>query len=94
MPQAEDAAITVVWVSYFSRSYLEKLYPNLKERASGRFALRFLIMDNTDGEDDAIAEFAAERDDVELHAVPAHGLVGSWGHARGLDEAAGTGWKG
>lgn len=82
-----DEIITVVWVSYFSQTYLEKLYFNLRERASGRFLLRFLIMDNAEGKDDAIENFAAHRADVDIFVVPTHGLTGSRGHARGLDAA-------
>jgi lipid-A-disaccharide synthase-like uncharacterized protein len=84
-PPAAD--ITVVWVSYFSTAYLEKLHANLHAKASGTTAIRFLLIDNSHGKDAAIQAFSEARSDVDLHIPPAHGLVGSWGHAAGLDVA-------
>ena len=82
-----DVDITVVWVSYFSTPYLEHLHDNLLAKASGLNKIRFLLVDNADGRDEAIRAFAAAHTDIDLHTVPPHGKVGSWGHAAGLDYA-------
>ena len=79
--------ITVVWVSYFSTAYLEHLHANLLTTASGQYPLRFLVVDNAGGEDKALQEFADARSNIQLVLAPAHGLVGSPGHAAGLDLA-------
>ena len=82
-------SITVLVVSYWSTFYLNYLYRNLHERASGKSNVAFVIVDNTHGADSRLHEFIESKPDVELMMPSPHNLKGAQGHAAALDHAMG-----
>ncbi len=80
--------ITVVVVSWHSAALISALRDNLRARARHPESLRFLLIDNTDGKDGDL-EALSTHPDVVLRRTDPGGLVGSRGHAWGLNVAMG-----
>ncbi len=80
--------ITVVVVSWHSRDWIRLLVQNLTSKAANPQSIRFLLIDNTGGNDAALRDFA-EHSECRVRVVDhdASGLQRSISHASGLNRA-------
>lgn len=80
-----EKKITVVTTSYNSGSHLTRLFKNIIDKAKGKDAIRFLIIDNTNGYDKDLANVFEANDGVEIVLNKGYGLQRSISHANALD---------
>ena len=78
--------ITICTVNWYSYKFLIHLFGNLYEKADNKSVLKFLIIDNTNGQDEKIKKLA-EQFNSEIVKNDSKGLKGSYGHASGLNLA-------
>lgn len=76
--------ITVLLVNWNSTSFFERLVPNLLAKAAYPEQLQFLLIDNTNGADQAVEAFCERFPGLIYRPVDTNGQVGSWGHAHGM----------
>ena len=80
-----EKKITVVTTSYNSSSHLTRLFKNLIDKAKSKDAIRFLVIDNTNGYDKDLINLLKINDGVEIVLNKGHGLQRSIAHANALD---------
>lgn len=76
------ADLDVLIVSWFSTSWVERLVDNLRRRATN--PLRFIVVDNSGGEDAELERLARRTAGLELVRREREELTGSFAHAAGL----------
>ena len=82
--------LTVVSVSWFSSALLARLFSNLSEKARYPDEIRYLVIDNTNGNDDHVGKLEQLDSSIHIKAIDSKNLKGSWAHAFGLDYATQT----
>ena len=80
-----EKKITVVTTSYNSGSHLTRLFKNLIDKAKSKDAIRFLVIDNTNGYDKDLAKLLKANDAVEIVLNKGYRLQRSISHANALD---------
>lgn len=84
MIDPSSPSITVLTVSWHSRARLAHLFDNLLGKATNPSRVQFLVVDNTGGNDESLAEFLYERPRCRLLPCNARALQPSVAHAKGL----------
>ena len=79
--------ITVVMVNWFSCSLISRLLRNLAAKAAQPDQLHYIVIDNTNGQDDQMEQLRLEHKAVRVKPLDSGNLRGSWAHANGLNYA-------
>ena len=79
--------ITVTLVNWYSQEYIAELACNLQDKASGKYSLRYLIIDNTNRQDQTLYDWADRPANLEIVPFSVGQAKGSIAHARALDRA-------
>jgi len=77
--------ITIISTSFRSGEHLSRLFNNLFNKATNKNLLRFLVVDNTNGDDDRLEESFLKNLDVEIILNDGRNLQRSISHASALD---------
>jgi len=80
-----DALITIGTVNWNSYPYLEKLFKNLLEKAASPGKIRFLIIDNTNGQDENLEKLKSAFQNTAIVKNNTGNLKGSAAHSSGLN---------
>ena len=79
-----DRKITISTVNWYSSNYLDHLFKNLIDKAENKNRLNFVIIDNTNNDDEKI-HFISQKYNAHIIRNNPRGLKGSCGHASGLN---------
>jgi len=82
-----ENSITVIVVNYFSMPLIGKLIQNLQAKAKCPETVKFLIVDNTNGEDLETEKLAVAGVNLQVQRNQVGDLQGSSAHAAGLNAA-------
>ena len=85
MSNSTSKKITVVSVSFKSSKHLNRLFSNLVNKANHPDELKFLVVDNTNGEDDVLKESFSKELDLTIIPNNGVGLQRSISHSFALD---------
>jgi len=82
-----DFNITAIVVNWYSSTFLKVLFANLRDKAGAPEKIRFLIVDNTNGLDNSLAELSSSGSSVTIMPNKPASQHGSRAHASGLNLA-------
>ena len=77
--------ITIISVSYNSGEHLGRLFDNLNVKAKQKKNLKYLVVDNTNGQDQQLKNFFPDNLDLTIIQNNGKGTQRSISHASGLD---------
>ena len=77
--------ITIISVSYNSGEHLGRLFDNLNVKAKHKKNLKYLVVDNTNGQDQQLKNFFPDNLDLTIIQNNGEGIQRSISHASGLD---------
>tara|TARA_Y100001970_G_C14096177_1_gene782800 strand:- start:199 stop:1107 length:909 start_codon:yes stop_codon:yes gene_type:complete len=77
--------ITIISVSYNSGEHLGRLFENLNEKAEHKQNLKYLVIDNTNGQDQQLKKNLPDNLDLTIIPNNGKGTQRSISHASGLD---------
>ena len=77
--------ITIISVSFNSGSHLGRLFANLNEKAESKENIKYLIVDNTNGNDKKLKYLLPDSLNIEVIQNNGEGYQRSVSHANGLD---------
>ena len=80
-----EKTITIISASYRSGEHLSRLFNNLFKKAKNKDLIRFLVVDNTNGDDDRLEESFLDNLDVKIILNDGRNLQRSISHASALD---------
>lgn len=78
-------SITILSTSYRSGNHLNRLFKNLKMKADNPLCLKFMVVDNTNGEDIELKDTFSKDLEIEFVMNKGIGLQRSISHASALD---------
>ena len=77
--------ITIISVSYNSGKHLGRLFENLNVKAKQKNILKYLVVDNTNGQDQQLKNFFPDNMDLTIIQNNGKYIQRSISHASGLD---------
>ncbi len=84
---AEDKNLTVITVNWYSMEFLEPLFLNLNKKAKWPRNIKYLVIDNTNGEDKQLSSLEQKNLNLTICPNDPKGEKGSFAHAFGLNIA-------
>ena len=81
----QSKLITIISVSYKSGDHLGRLFENLNMKAKNKQDLKYLVVDNTNGQDQQLKTILPENLDLTIIQNNGKGTQRSISHASGLD---------
>jgi len=82
-----EPLITVFTISWFSSELIKPLFLNLNEKAKFPERIKYVVIDNTAGEDKTLSQIRQIAIPVEIYSNDARKAAGSVGHSLGLNFA-------
>ena len=81
----QSKLITIISVSYKSGEHLGRLFENLNMKAKNKQNIKYLVVDNTNGQDQQLKSILPENLDLTIIQNNGKGTQRSISHASGLD---------